>query len=156
MINILFVCMGNICRSPMAEAIFIDQAQKAGLSHHFAVDSAGTLGYHAGEPAYQGTRKVLQQHNIRYRGRSRKIKPADLSHFDYIIAMDSENILDLESLDMRGTYAHKIYKLLEFAGQTTAGDIPDPYYSGNFEYVYQLVLDGCQGLLDHIRSEHII
>lgn len=156
MIHVLFVCMGNICRSPMAEAVFTDQVKKAGLSHLFAIDSAGTIGYHAGEPAHPGTRKILSRHSISYNGLARKIILADLAKFDYLIGMDTENILDLRNMDRGGANVPKVHMLLDFAHQAIVRDVPDPYYTGNFEYVYQLVLDGCQGLLNYIRAEHNI
>ncbi len=156
MIRVLFVCMGNICRSPMAEAVFTDQVKKAGLSHLFDIDSAGTIGYHAGEPTHPGTQKILSRHSISYNGRARKITLADLAKFDYLIGMDTENILDLKDMNRGGANAPKVHMLLDFARHATVRDVPDPYYTGNFEYVYQLVLDGCQGLLNYIRTEHNI
>jgi len=156
MIRVVFVCLGNICRSPMAEAVFTDLVEKAGLSDHFDVDSAGTSNYHVGESAHRGTRKVLSQHGIAYQGRSRQFTPADLNTFDYIVAMDSENESDLRQLANRHPTANKpkLVKLLNYARQTHYTDVPDPYYVGRFEDVYQAVLDGCVGLLAQIRNDH--
>ena len=154
MIRVLFVCMGNICRSPMAEGIFRDLVAKAGLTSTIEVDSAGTIRYHAGEPAHTGTRQILQQHNINYQGRARQVTSADLAEFDYLLAMDAENLQYLQSLDRRGMYQTKIYRLLNFAPNTQLHDVPDPYYTHNFEAVYQLIYAGCQGLLNHIIAEH--
>lgn len=156
MINVLFVCLGNICRSPMAEAVFTDLVQKAKLSEQFNIDSAGTIGYHVGEPAHPGTRKILKRYHITYQGRSRKIDAADLTRFDYLITMDSENVFEVQGFATRSEQINKIHKLLDFAQGSSAGDVPDPYYNGNFDYVYALVLDGCQGLLEYIRAEHNI
>jgi protein-tyrosine phosphatase len=156
MIRVIFVCLGNICRSPMAEAVFTNLVEKAGLNAQFEIDSAGTSGYHVGEWAHIGTRRILSKHHIDYQGRSRKITSSDLAKFDYIIALDSENLSDLKHFDTQRKNGHKFYKLLDFARQANISDVPDPYYLGNFEGVYQVVLDGCQGLLDHLRAEHTL
>ncbi|MFQ5577304.1 MAG: low molecular weight protein-tyrosine-phosphatase [Anaerolineae bacterium] len=154
MIGVIFVCLGNICRSPMAEAVFTDLVEKAGLGNNFSIDSAGTGGYHVGEAPHPGTTRVLAEHDIVYRGRAKKFKLDDWDKFDYIVAMDSENLSDLQYFDRRKTNRRKLHRLLDFARYTTTHDVPDPYYARNFEHVYELVLDGCQGLLAHIRAEH--
>ncbi len=154
MITIIFICMGNICRSPMAEAIFSDMVKKAGLSKYFEIDSAGTSGYHVGDRPCKGTQEILARHNIEYNGRSRRVSAGDLNYFDYILTMDADNLADLEYLDKGGKNWHKFHKLLDFSTQSAIADVPDPYYEGRFEYVYDLILDGCRGLLAHIRREH--
>ena len=153
MINVLFVCLGNICRSPMAEGVFKDLVKRNGLSELFNIDSAGTASYHMGNTAHRGTLKILADHNIIYQGRARKITEQDLNKFDYIIAMDSDNLSNIKNMDYKGTQWHKMNQLLDFAHQTTILNVPDPYYTGNFEQVYKLVLDGCNGLLVHISTE---
>jgi len=153
MINILFVCLGNICRSPMAEAIFIDMIAKEGLSDQFHIDSVGTGSYHEGDLAHRGTRRVLANHGIRCENISRQVTRHDLNLADYIIAMDHHNISDLR-YSMRGVQLNgQVHLLLDFAENTRIRDVPDPYYTGNFEAVFQLVEDGCKGLLAHIRAE---
>jgi protein-tyrosine phosphatase len=154
MIRVLFVCMGNICRSPMAEGVFRELVAQAGVSDQFELDSAGTIGYHAGEPAHRGTRLILEQNGIHYEGRSRQITHQDLTHFDYLIVMDEENFHDVQRLNGQRSANPKLHRLLDFASETPIREVPDPYYSGGFDEVYQLVLAGCQGLLDHIRTEH--
>lgn len=150
-VRVLFVCLGNICRSPMAEAVFQKLVDDAGLSDRISVDSAGTSAYHVGEVAHPGTRRVLAGHGIQYDGRARQIKPQDLQNGStYVIAMDSDN---LEELRRRfGPVAH-LHRLLDFATHAQGHDVPDPYYSDNFDYVYRLVDDGCRGLLEAIRKE---
>lgn len=150
-IRVLFVCLGNICRSPMAEAVFQDLVDQAGLGDQFIVDSAGTGSWHVGEKAHPGTRKVLEKHNIHYNGRARQVRSSDLADDrTYVIAMDAANMRDL-----RNQYGDhpRLYRLLDFASQNDVRDVPDPYYSGNFDYVYQLVEDGARNLLAAIRQQ---
>ncbi len=154
MINILFVCLGNICRSPMAEAVFIDLVKREELADHFHIDSVGTGAYHVGEMAHSGTRRVLAAHNIQCHSRSRKVTAADLAKADYIIAMDHHNISDLRFMARKVSFNDRLHTLLSFAEDEHISDVPDPYYTGNFEEVYRLVKAGCQGLLAHIRQEH--
>ncbi len=150
MINILFVCLGNICRSPMAEAVFNHMVDEAGLSDKINVDSAGTGSWHVGEPACSGTRKVLARRGYKYNGRARQVNAADMSDPDgMVIAMSAENIRDLRV--RYGDYPHQ-YRLLDFAENSSEQDVPDPYYEGNFEFVYELVEAGCRGLLKSIQQ----
>ncbi len=149
-VRVLFVCLGNICRSPMAEAIFQKLVDDAGLSERIEVDSAATSAYHVGEQAHPGTRRVLARHGITYDGRARQLRPEDVNDdSSYLIAMDSDNAATLRQL--YGEQPH-IHRLLDFATHTPVHDVPDPYYSDNFDYVYRLVDDGCRGLLATIRA----
>jgi protein-tyrosine phosphatase len=154
MINVLFVCLGNICRSPMAEAIFKHLVEQEGLAHHFQIDSVGTSSFHVGDPAHPGTRRVLAEHGIKCESISRQVKANDLREADYIIAMDSSNIADLRYTSRSLNLDGKVHLLLNFASNTKIRNVPDPYYEGNFEGVFQLVKNGCTGLLAQIRHEH--
>ncbi len=155
MIKVLFVCSGNICRSPMADAVFQDMVNKAGLGNHITVDSAGTGPWHVGEPAHPGTRKELQKHGIEYRGRSRQLQRADMNDFDYVLAMDSYNMGEMQSLVNRPKAELAMFlSYAQKAKKTNVTDVPDPYYTGGFDRVYELVEKGSAALLEHIRAEH--
>jgi protein-tyrosine phosphatase len=134
----------------MAEAVFQRMVDHAGLSDRIQVDSAGTSAYHVGEPAHPGTRRVLTRHGITYERRARQLRAEDaLDDHTYLIAMDGSNA---EELRARFGDQANIHRLLEFAVNTPVRDVPDPYYSDNFDYVYRLVDDGCRGLLAAIRA----
>ncbi len=150
-VRVLFVCLGNICRSPMAEGVFRHLVEQAGLADKIEVDSAGTSNWHVGEPPHEGTRHVLKAHGIAYDGRARQVKRQDFYDFDYIVAMDSANLVELRHMRPVDARA-KLALFLNFAEDVEMRDVPDPYYNGRFEYVYGLVERGAQGLLDYIRE----
>lgn len=131
--------------------MFQHLVDEAGLQDKIAVDSAGTGSWHVGESPHRGTQQVLMQHGIKYNGRARQVTAADMrGKNSYIVAMDSDNLNELERRFGRHP---RLYRLLDFATGTAEKNVPDPYYSGNFEYVYQLVSDGCEGLLKMIREQ---
>lgn len=153
MVNVLFVCLGNICRSPMAEGVFRKMVDDAGLTDQIQIDSAGTSTYHLGEKADRRTLKTLQQHGINYNGRARQLRDSDFDHYDYILAMDKSNLRNIEV--RKPGNAHVITKLfMEYAPQLKEQEVPDPYYDGRFEDVYELVKAASAGLLKTIREEH--
>ncbi|RKQ31374.1 low molecular weight protein-tyrosine-phosphatase [Oceanobacillus halophilus] len=154
MIKVLFVCLGNICRSPMAEALFRDMVRKENLSDKIEVDSGGLGDWHIGNPPHKGTREVLDREKISYDGMvARKVKEKDWDEFDYIIAMDEQNIEGLKALREN----HKdivVAKLMSYVNQPKEQNVPDPYFTGDFDYTYQLVSEGCMQLLESIKKEH--
>lgn len=160
MIRVLFVCLGNICRSPMAEGVFRDVIARAGLQDKISVDSAGTGSWHVGERAHPGTLKVLEKHEIDYNGRARQFARRDLRQFDYVLAMDYSNLANIQRLNTAEDDDEEIASITTFlhyaneAGTVHETEVPDPYYNGSFDYVYDLVSKGAEALLDHIRREH--
>jgi protein-tyrosine phosphatase len=139
-ISVLFVCLGNICRSPMAEAILRSLAEQAGLSGRIYVDSAGTGAWHLGDPPHEGTLKVLAERSIKTQHLARVVTQTDFTRFDYIVAMDRLNLRDLRR--MGGGMAAKLLLLMELAPQAGTAEVPDPYYDGRFEETYTLVEQG--------------
>jgi len=145
--------MGNICRSPMAEAIFANMVANAGLSDKITVDSAGTSSEESGSSAHPGTMAILRKYDIAYDGRARQIAHADFTTNEYILAMDRQN-LNFIVRHAQGTSAD-IRLFLSFAreaGLVDVEEVPDPYYDGNYQRTYNLVSLGCRALLAHIRQ----
>lgn len=153
-VKVLFVCLGNICRSPMAEAVFRELVDKSQLLDHFEIQSAGTGSWHAGERPHRGTREVLSRHGIDPNGLiAKQVSQEMIDHADYVIAMDSENLTELRSWKVD---QGKVSRLLDYATDLNVRDVPDPYYDGRFELVYELSRLGSQGLLKHIREQHTL
>ena len=154
MVRVLFVCLGNICRSPMAEAVFRHMAEREGIGDRIEADSAGTGDWHLGKPPHEGTRKLLDREGISYAGmRARKVARDDFASFDYIVCMDAANERDVLALRQGADGKARVMKFMDLVKDARSTDVPDPYYTGNFEEVYALVEAGCRELLDRIRSE---
>ncbi|WP_138495015.1 low molecular weight protein-tyrosine-phosphatase [Paenibacillus pinistramenti] len=152
-IGVLFVCLGNICRSPMAEAVFRHMVNQEGLAEKFRIDSAGTGDWHTGKPPHHGTQNILKQYSISFEGMfARQVAADDFAEFDYIIAMDDSNVSNLRKL-MKGRET-EVIRLLDLVPEAESKEVPDPYYTGNFDETYELVTLGCKALLGHIRREH--
>ena len=156
MINVLFVCLGNICRSPMAEGLFIHLVREKGLENQFRIDSCGTGGWHAGERADPRMRSTAAEHGIELPSFARKVQLQDFAEFDYILAMDESNHQDLLDLQVQVPNGKaQLFKMRHFDTQGKDTDVPDPYYGGRagFERVYEMLDRSCKGLLDHIQAE---
>ena len=151
MIKILFICHGNICRSPMAEFVMKDLVKKAGLSSQFHIESAATSREEIGNPVYPPARRKLAEHGISCDGHAaRQMTRADYDKFDYIIGMDTANIRNLNRM-LKNDPDGKVYKFLSFTG--SGRDIADPWYTGDFEATYRDVVEGCNGFLAYLRRE---
>jgi protein-tyrosine phosphatase len=159
MVRVLFVCMGNICRSPMAEGVFRRMLEGVGLSEKIYVDSAGTHSYHIGAPPDTRGQATALRRGVDLRSlRARQVSVEDLAEFDYVLAMDRDNFEHLltlgQDLELRG----RIQLFLDFAPDLPEREVPDPYYggSGGFERVMDLVEEAAQGLLIEIRERYRI
>jgi len=150
------VCMGNICRSPMAHGVFLARVREAGLEHLIEVDSAGTHGYHVGEPPDGRAQAEARARGYELDGlRARRLEPEDFREFDYILVMDQENLRNAQALQPRDGKA-RLHRFLEFVSKRGEREVPDPYYGGTdgFTRVMDLVEDAATGLLAHLRERH--
>jgi len=154
--KILFVCLGNICRSPSAEAVMKYLIKKEGLEDLISVDSAGILAYHVGEPADVRMQVHAGKRGYELTSIARKINPKiDFKEFDYIITMDNEIYADVLNFDEHNNFRNKIYKMTQFNSEIEADEVPDPFYgtAEEFELVLDILEDACKGLLEKIKDE---
>lgn len=150
MYKILFVCHGNICRSPMAEFVMKDLVRRAGLEKDFLIESAATSTEEIGNDIHYGTRTKLQREGIPFSRRAaRQITARDYDYYDFLIAMDEENLYYMNRR-WNNDPLNKISLLLEFAGKTR--EIADPWYTGNFDQTYLDIQEGCEALLNQLKS----
>ena len=155
MIRILFLCMGNICRSPAAHCVFQEMVNQANLTDQFSIDSAGTIGFNQGSEPDGRMQDAMRKRKIPIIGRSRQISKSDLEDFDLILAMDNSNLMDAQALDKKGQWHDKVKCFAEYCTDPTIGEIPDPYYGydNGFETVLDLIEDGCQQLLIDCKKQ---
>lgn len=150
MIKVLFICHGNICRSPMGELIFKDLVKKAGLSDQFVIASAATSYEEIGNPVYPPAKAELARHGISCAGKqARKLRKADFENFDYLIAMEGYNLRNIRR-EFGNELTGRVSLLLDYTD--TPGDIDDPWYTGSFDVTYREIVAGCEGLLQHLEE----
>ena len=149
--KVLFICHGNICRSPMAEFVMKKIVEEAGLGDQFEIASAATSTEEIGNPVYPPARRKLSEHGIRCDGKTaRQMTRADYQHYDYIIAMDHNNLRNLNRMFDEDT-DHKISLLMDYTSHP--GDVADPWYTGDFEATWRDVSEGCRGLLEFLTGQ---
>lgn len=154
MIKILFVCLGNICRSTMCQSVFTHMVRERGLAGQFVIDSAATSTEEIGNPPHRGTVQKLREVGIPLIAhRARQVTWDDYREFDFIIGMDSWNMKNLNRM-LKGDPEGKLHKLLEFSG--SGRDIADPWYTGNFDETYSDIIEGCEGLLSYLEEKKYI
>lgn len=152
MIKILMVCLGNICRSPMAEFVMKDLVHKRGLDRYFYIASAATSTEECGNPVHPGTRNKLRQYGISTEGKyAVTMRRSDYGKYDYIIGMEKANIRNIMRI-IGSDPENKVHRLLDYSNRP--GDIADPWFTGNFDKTYDDILEGCQGLLDILCREN--
>ena len=157
--NVLFVCLGNICRSPAAEGVFLHLLNERGLSDRFVVDSAGTGGWHTGDTADRRMQAAAARRGIKLPSRARQISLDDLSDFDLVLTMDDANLTAVQGLareaGRRATAT--VRPMLSYAQSFSETEVPDPYYGGEagFEHVLDLLEDACSNLLDDLSSQEV-
>ncbi|MCW9033057.1 MAG: low molecular weight phosphotyrosine protein phosphatase [Rhodospirillales bacterium] len=155
-VRVLFVCLGNICRSPAAEGVFRHLVEQEGLAGEIEIDSAGTASYHVGEsPDQRSQASALRRGIDMSHQRARQTKPSDFETFDYVLAMDEDNLRNLQAI-CPDPKTHNPGLFLSFAPQAGRMDVPDPYYGGpnGFEIVLDLIEDASKGLLKDIKEHH--
>jgi protein-tyrosine phosphatase len=151
--RVLFVCLGNICRSPLAEGLFAHCVAERGLQELYSTDSAGTSGAHDGEPAHRSSIAVAKKHGVSVPSISRRVVASDFSEFDIIVAMDGANLSDLQACRPAGSSA-RLVKMRDYDPQG-AGDVPDPYYGGRsgFDGIYVMLSRCCEAMLDELQAD---
>lgn len=152
--SVLFVCLGNICRSPLAEGVFVHLVEEAGLRDRFEIDSAGTGAWHVGERPDARAEIVASRHGVRLESVARQVTDDDFRRFDYIIAMDKENLRRLQRMALALGSEASVHLLREWDPDADSDEVPDPYYGGSsgFETVYEMVHRSCEALLRQLRA----
>ncbi|MHA7131620.1 low molecular weight protein-tyrosine-phosphatase [Algoriphagus namhaensis] len=157
MIKVLFVCLGNICRSPLAEVLFVEKVKQNGMDAHFKADSAGTSDYHIGELPDERTIACARKHGLSISHRGRQVNRTDFREFNYIVAMDEKNLKNLNQLKIRYGFKDKeIYLMRDFQPNADSASVPDPYYGGEdgFEAIYEILDEALDGFLAQIKEDH--
>lgn len=153
--RVLFICLGNICRSPAAEGVFLHLLEQEGLQKAFEVDSAGTGSWHVGNAADARMRSAASRRGIHLPSRARQLEPKDLTRFDHILTMDGDNLAAVQAMARRHPASARIAPITEHCRRHPASEVPDPYYGGpdGFDQVLDLLEDACQGLLEDLLTQ---
>ncbi|MBD2186529.1 low molecular weight protein-tyrosine-phosphatase [Pseudanabaena mucicola] len=151
--KLLFVCLGNICRSPAAENIMNHLLEQEGLCDRIVCDSAGTGGWHVGAPPDRRMRAAAKERGLNFVGSARQLEAMDLREFDLILAMDKDNYRNILALDPQGKFTDKVKMMCDYCQTHNDQEVPDPYYGGSdgFNYVIDLLFDACTGLLKSLK-----
>lgn len=157
-VKIIFVCLGNICRSPLADGLMVHKLKERGLDSFFEIDSAGTYAGHAGEKADARMRSTAQKHNVELTSIARQFITEDFDHFDYIIVMDDSNYTNVTRIALDDEQISKVSKLRSFDNQASNKDVDDPYYGGisGFENCFQVVSESVDNFIDQLTKNHNI
>jgi protein-tyrosine phosphatase len=152
--RVLFVCLGNICRSPLAEAVFKHKVKAKGLDHLFEIDSCGTGNYHIGDPPDPRTVANAKRNGVVIEHLGRQLNDDDLAYFDVILAMDNKNLRSIQSLRSADEFSHKVKLMREFDSSEKGGEVPDPYYGEekNFQEVFEILNRTADALLEELMS----
>lgn len=153
--KLLFVCMGNICRSPAAEIIMKHIVNKNGLSEKFVIDSCGIIDYHVGEQTDKRMREQAKKRGYFIDHLAKQFQPEnDFDHYDYILVMDNENLSDINDLDRKKAHHDKVCKITDYASNGEFDCVPDPYYGdlNGFDLVIDVLEDSCEGLFNHLNN----
>lgn len=154
-VSVCFVCLGNICRSPTAEAVFAHTVARHGLAERFKIDSAGTGGWHVGERAHHETRAEASRRGIEITHRARQWKAADFERFDHVLVMDASNLTNVLAMAPDEGARAKVRLFRDFeAGAGEGAEVPDPYYTGEFGRVFEICERASEGLLAQLRAQH--
>lgn len=154
--RLLFVCLGNICRSPAAEGVMRALVEREGLAPHVTIRSAGTGGWHAGNLPDQRMRSAAQNRGYNLQSRARQVTEDDLHSHHLVLVMDQQNLREIRPYDSANQHSAKIRLFCDFCTDHDIQEVPDPYYGGEqgFEHVLDLLEDGCRGVIQHIRQHH--
>lgn len=157
-ISVLFVCLGNICRSPLAMNLFKREVSERGLSGHFEIDSCGTSDYHIGSSPDSRTVENALKNGLEINHSARQLTPSDLEKYDYLLAMDRDNLANIKALDPSGQYEDKIFLMRDFDPEEQRAEVPDPYFGGEqgFQNVYEILKRSVSHFLDNVVEEHKI
>lgn len=154
--KVLFICLGNICRSPMAEGIFKKMIRDNNLDNEIMADSAGTSNYHIGDDPDERMQETAMRHEIKLNHKARQLTSSDFQHFDYFVAMDSSNLEDINLIASKTNIKPEILMMRDFDNNSDSINVPDPWYGGEdgFEKVYNILFRSCKKFIEYLKTQH--